>query len=94
MTKGQAKSTILIDNEKTRVVEWRFLPGDSVGHHRHEYDYVVVPIMDGKIRVIDSSGEKFNQLKIGVPYFRNAGVEHNVFNANECEFAFIEVEFK
>ncbi len=30
----------------------------------------------------------------GVPYFRNAGVEHDVINANPFEFAFVEVELK
>jgi hypothetical protein len=29
-----------------------------------------------------------------VPYFRSAGVEHDVINANGFEFAFIEVELK
>jgi hypothetical protein len=29
-----------------------------------------------------------------VPYFRNAGVEHDVINANACEFAFVEIELK
>ena len=94
MTEARAKSTTFIDNERVRVVEWRFSPGAAVGHHRHEYDYVVVPIMEGRLRVVDGAGEKVNELKIGVPYFRNAGVEHNVFNANEGEFAFIEVEIK
>ena len=34
------------------------------------------------------------QLKQGVPYFRNAGVEHDVINANAFEFAFVEIELK
>jgi hypothetical protein len=33
-------------------------------------------------------------LKKGVPYFRNAGVEHDVINVNAFAFAFIEVELK
>jgi quercetin dioxygenase-like cupin family protein len=47
----QAKSTVFIDNERTRVTEWRFAPGASTGWHRHEYDYVVVPLLDGKLRL-------------------------------------------
>jgi transposase InsO family protein len=31
-------------------------------------------------------------LKQGVPYFRKAGVEHDVINPNDGEFSFIEVE--
>ena len=29
-----------------------------------------------------------------MPYFREAGVEHDVVNANEHEFEFIEIEVK
>ena len=65
-----------------------------MGHHVHGLDYVVVPIMDGNLRAVTSEGESVNQLKVGQPYFRNAGVEHNVINANPDEFAFIEVEIK
>ena len=94
MTAEKAKSTIFIDNERVRVLEWRFAPGAEVGHHVHGLDYVVVPIMDGNLRAVTSEGESINQLKVGQPYFRNAGVEHNVINANPGEFAFIEVEIK
>ncbi len=91
----QAKSTVFIDNERTRVTEWRFAPGASTGWHRHEYDYVVVPLLDGKLGL--SSGENESQiaeLSAGVPYFRKEGVEHDVTNVNDFEYAFIEVEFK
>ena len=91
----QAKSTVFIDNERTRVTEWRFAPGASTGWHRHEYDYVVIPLLDGKLRL--STGKDESQtadLTAGVPYFRQVGVEHDVTNVNEFEFAFIEVEFK
>ena len=94
MTAAQAKSTVFIDNDRVRVLEWRFAPGAEVGHHVHGLDYVVVPIMDGNLRAVTSEGESVNQLKVGQPYFRNAGVEHNVINANAEEFAFIEVELK
>jgi quercetin dioxygenase-like cupin family protein len=91
----QATSTVLIDNERTRVTEWRFAPGASTGWHRHEYDYVVVPMVDGKLEL--STGEDDKQvaeLSTGVAYFRQVGVEHDVKNVNDFEYAFIEVEFK
>lgn len=91
----QATSTVLIDNERTRVTEWRFAPGASTGWHRHEYDYVVVPMVDGKLEL--STGEDDKQvaeLSTGVAYFRQVGVEHDVKNVNDFEYVFIEVEFK
>jgi hypothetical protein len=38
--------------------------------------------------------ESFADLKLGVSYFRKAGVQHNVVNANDFEFAFVEIELK
>ena len=32
--------------------------------------------------------------KKGVPYFRSEGVEHDVINASDGEYAFIEIEIK
>ena len=40
---SQAVGTTQIDNERSRVTEWRFAPGAATGFHRHEYDYVIVP---------------------------------------------------
>ena len=91
----QATSKTFIDNERTRVTEWRFAPGASTGWHRHEYDYVVVPMLDGKLGLSTGEDEsKIAELSAGVPYFREVGVEHDVTNVNDFEFVFIEVEFK
>lgn len=91
----QATPTVLIDNERTRVTEWRFAPGASTGWHRHEYDYVVVPMLDGKLELAAGGDEKhIAELSAGVAYFRQVGVEHDVKNVNDFEYAFIEVEFK
>ncbi len=90
-----AVSTVRIDNERTRVTEWRFAPGAATGWHRHEYDYTVVPMVDGRLKLVTGGGhEEYTELKAGVPYFRNAGVEHDVINANDYEFWFIDIELK
>jgi len=91
----EATSKVFTDNERVRVAEWRFAPGAATGWHRHEFDYVVVPMLDGKLRIVTEGGaETIAELEKGVPYFRNAGVEHDVINANDYEFSFIEVERK
>lgn len=93
--KGTATPKVLVDNARTRVTEWRFAQrGDNTGWHRHEYDYVVVPMQDGVLQIVDKNGDTtLSELKAGVPYFRKLGVEHDVRNSNDFEFAFIEVEF-
>ena len=89
-----AKATLLIDNARVIVTEYRFAPGASTGWHRHAHDYVVVPLMNGRLKLVTAEGESFADMKTGIPYFRNQGVEHDVVNASDGEYAFIEVELK
>jgi len=89
-----AVPTRQIENERVIVTEWRFAPGAETGWHRHGYDYVVCPATDGTLLLETADGDIEAQLKIGQPYFRNEGVEHNVINAGTEELVFIEVELK
>ena len=92
---GKAVPKLQVDNERTRVTEWRFAPGASTGYHRHEYDYVVVPMTTGRLTIVGRDGEvAAAELTAGASYFRQAGVGHEVINANDFEFVFVEVEFK
>lgn len=81
-----------VDNARTRVTRHRLAPGAHTGPHRHEYDYVVVPVTDGRMRILEAGKERFTDLTSGVAYFRPAGVEHDVFNGGDHELIFVEVE--
>ena len=96
MTSSRKKAEAIrqIDNERVIVTEWRFAPGAETGWHKHGYDYVVVPGMDGKLLLETSDGNNIAELKAGQSYYRPAGVEHNVVNANEFEFFFVEIELR
>jgi quercetin dioxygenase-like cupin family protein len=48
---SSAVATVQVDNERVRVTEWRFAPGAATGWHRHELDYVVVPMTTGRLRI-------------------------------------------
>jgi quercetin dioxygenase-like cupin family protein len=90
----QAVGTVQVDNERVKVTEWSFTPGAETGDHRHEYDYVVVPLTQGKLLVRDKAGERLAEMAVGGSYARQAGVEHNVINANPYPFRFVEIEIK
>ena len=92
--RSSATASVHIDNERVCATEWRFAPGSATGWHRHEYDYVVVPLVTGTLRLEGRDGAAEAELEVGRPYFRRAGVEHDVINANDFEFAFIETELK
>ncbi|GAA6163161.1 cupin domain-containing protein [Pelagimonas sp. KU-00592-HH] len=91
---GTAIPTVMIDNDRVRVTEWRFKKrGDNTGWHRHAYDYIVVPQFDGILEIDLGNGERTTAtLQKGVPYYRDLGVEHDVINGNDFECAFIEIE--
>ena len=92
---AKASGTIQEDNARTRVTLWRFPPGGETGFHRHELDYVIVPLTTGPLTIVNKDGKETTAaLTAGVSYFREAGVEHNVVNPGAGEFAFVEVEFK
>ena len=93
-SREQAIPTQQIDNERVIVTRWQFAPGAETGWHRHEFDYVIIPGVDGKLLLQDDEGERVAELSAGVSYFREAGIEHNVINANDYPFFFVEVELR
>jgi quercetin dioxygenase-like cupin family protein len=91
---GKAQATVQTETPEVRVTEWRLLPGTATGHHRHEHDYVVVPMTDGELTLVTSGGRGSGVLKAGHSYFRKAGVEHDVVNETAREIVFVEIEVK
>ena len=90
----QATSAVQVDNERVRVTEWRFAPGEATGWHRHDLDYVIVPVAGGTIRLESASGSSEAELVPGRSYYREAVIEHDVVNSGETEVVFVEVELK
>lgn len=93
-THPPARYTVQVDNERVRVTEWHFAPGEATGWHRHEHDYVVVPVKGGELRLVGPDGESRATLVAGQSYYRPLGVEHDVINAGATEIVFVEVEMK
>jgi quercetin dioxygenase-like cupin family protein len=78
-----------------RVTRWDFEPGAETGWHRHGFGYVVVPVTDGTLLLELPGGATASaELKAGVAYARDAGVEHNVVNAGSAPLTFVEMEMK
>ncbi|MGB3042358.1 MAG: cupin domain-containing protein [Xanthobacteraceae bacterium] len=90
-----ATSDVQIDNDEVRVTEWRLAPGSATGRHRHEMDYVIVPVTNSDMTIVAPDGTRsIAQLRIGKSYFRKAGVEHDVLNETKDAIVFLEVELK
>ena len=95
MQRKKAKANIQIDNERIRVTEYSFNKNEETGFHVHQWDYVVVPQTNGIILLVDQHNvETSAKLVKGQPYYKEAGVSHNVINNGEEKLVFIEIEIK
>lgn len=88
----KATPKVQVQNDRVIVTEWTFAPGAETGDHVHAHDYVVVPLTTGTLRLVEPTGTRESKLQAGASYARPAGVAHNVINANEYEFRFVEIE--
>ncbi|GGY09230.1 cupin domain-containing protein [Streptomyces tanashiensis] len=90
-----ARASTQHEDDRVRVTRWDFEPGQSTGRHVHAYDYVVVPVTDGRTHVIARDGTvTVSELRVGESYARPAGGEHEVVNAGTAPLAFVEIELK
>lgn len=90
----QARSQTSVDNDVVRVTTWTIGPGETTGPHRHELDYVVVPLQGGRLVMTSADGPTSATMHTGEPYFRSAGVEHEVSNDGDSTVVFVEVEVR
>jgi beta-alanine degradation protein BauB len=90
-----AHTTKSADDDRVRVTTLSFEDGDETGDHRHEYDYLVVPVTGGTFTVIERDGSTRDLVQeAGAPYLGKAGTEHNVVNASGRAATFVEIELK
>ena len=95
MQRKKAKANIQIDNERVRVTEYSFNQNEETGFHVHQWDYVVIPQTNGILLLVDQYDlETSAKLVEGQPYYREAGVSHNVINNGKEKLSFIEIEMK
>jgi|SRR5262245_3666294 len=89
-------SKVILENDKVRVKEAIFVPGDkNPGMHTHEYPHVGVAIEGGTLRFnyLDGKTETL-ELQPGGAGYRDANVTHEAVNVGSKSVRVIEVEIK
>lgn len=90
-----AQKRVVADTDAVRITVWTFEPRSATGYHRHEFDYVVVPVSGGTFTVTAPDGGNTEMTQVpGGAYTRPAGSEHDIANAGSAPAAFVEVELK
>ncbi len=93
MTTG-SHSELQLENDRFRVTKWTINPGGAIPMHRHDYEYVVVPLVTDTMYVVTADGDEIAaELVVGQSYSRPAGSEHTVENRGDRDsIVFVEVE--
>jgi hypothetical protein len=82
-----------IDNGIFRATKWTIEPSDAIPMHVHEFEYVVVPLVNDIMHVLNSDGSEIvAELRVGQSYTRPAGAEHAVANRGANRIEFVEIE--
>ncbi|WP_025134646.1 cupin domain-containing protein [Leucobacter sp. PH1c] len=89
-----AHGDIQLENEHFRVTKWTISPGGVIPMHRHDFEYVVIPLVTDTMHVTNADGtEIIAELTAGQSYTRPAGSEHQVENRGDAaDVVFVEVE--
>jgi len=82
-----------INNGVFRVTKWTIRPNDEIPRHVHEFEYVVVPLVNGTMRVLNPDGSETRaKIQVGQSYTRQAGADHTIVNGGSETIEFIEIE--
>jgi beta-alanine degradation protein BauB len=93
MTTG-SHGEVQLENDWFRVTRWTIDPGGAIPMHRHDHEYVVVPLVTDTMHVVTADGtEIVAEFVAGQSYSRPAGSEHTVENRGDLNpIVFVEVE--
>ncbi|SDQ12464.1 cupin domain-containing protein [Leucobacter chromiiresistens] len=85
---------VQLENEFFRVTRWTIEAGGAIPMHRHDFEYVVVPLVTDTMHVIAADGSEIvAELTFGQSYTRPAGSEHRVENRGDgAPIVFVETE--
>ncbi len=90
-----AESTLLFEDDKTKITSWRFDPGTETGWHHHNYDYVTIQKSAGRLKLESDNGEiKYIDYENDHAAAYAAPITHNATNVSDDEVRVIEIEYK
>jgi beta-alanine degradation protein BauB len=91
-----AEPSVTTDDGQVRVTTWTFGGrGSSMGEHRHDYNYIVVPVTGGILTVTTPDGAQHDMIQhAGSPYHGSAGTTHSVTNNTGQQVVFVGIELK
>jgi beta-alanine degradation protein BauB len=92
---GPIGDKVIFENDAVRVWTFSVGPGGIKKMHRHDLDYVIVPMTGGKAEITTIEGKaRLTEDKVGSIIWQDAGETHQLKNLNDHEYRNILVELK
>jgi len=92
LTVGPTIYRVILENERVRVMEARFKPGEKIAAHSHP-DHVLVVTSAGKLAITDAEGTQELDAKVGDTFYI-AAETHSAQNVGTTEFVCVVTELK
>jgi len=90
-----ADHTLLLENDRTRITQWVFAPGDQTRWHNHTHDYVTVQQSGGALLLQAQGGSgKRIEYQAGRTLSWKAPIIHNAINISDVKVRMLEIELK
>lgn len=91
----KSTSRVVLENDRVRVKDAIFEPGDQPGMHTHDVPHVGVIIEGGTLELRSPDGKTETlKLEAGGVGYREANVTHEPINRSKSRIRVIEVEIK
>lgn len=92
---GPIGDKVIFENDAVRVWTFSVGPGGLKPMHRHELDYVIVPLSGGKVEITTIEGRaRIGEDKVGEIIWQDAGETHQLRNLSDFPYRNILVELK
>jgi quercetin dioxygenase-like cupin family protein len=90
-----AVPTVEFENDRTIVHRFKIKPGQQVGWHRHQNDYLTVQLSYGRLQLTNADGRVYTiDYMPGTQRYIEAPVEHNAVNVGDVDIEVLEIEYK
>ena len=90
-----AAPTVEFENDRTIIHRFKIKPGEQVGWHQHQNDYLTVQLSFGRLQLTNADGSVMTiDYKPGAQRYIKAPVEHNAVNVGDVDIEVLEVEYK
>jgi quercetin dioxygenase-like cupin family protein len=92
---GPIGDKVIFENDAVRVWTFSVGPGGLKPMHRHDLDYVIVPLSGGRVEITTIEGRsRIGEDKVGEVIWQDAGETHQLQNLNDFPYRNILVELK